>query len=422
MAAATTGPLTLGQLSQLRDTASLPPDARYQANVWRVGPLPPGVSVAAIRDAVIAIRARHAALRSTYHLDTVEQVVRPAGELDYELPVVPVPDGAVPDVFAYRLVRLLTTHAFDLTVEEPWRIVVVTTDGVPSHLLSVLHHVAVDLWSERLVTSDYETLLSGGSFTEPAASPLELALAQHSPAGLAERAASADYLREVYTAAARTPARGLVASPKVLVNAVLDSRIAVTGAMARAAEIRSVAPSFSVPSLILAAFCHAAHRIFGVADILVHTLSNNRLQPGSATLVSNMVQWARLVSQYTPGEPFEDFAARVHENSLRAYRFGCYDVDLDQAIRQEVESTVGPIGCEISLNYAQAEPDPLPADVSHWRLRKVPAPYYGGPAFYLMVYYGTSHLELTGRTRLEDVSHGDMEAFLRTIHELLLPR
>lgn len=416
-----TGPLTFGQLSQLRDTAGLPQAARHQANVWRAGQLPPGVTAAGVRRAVTAIRARHSGLRSSYHLDESTQVVRPIGDGEQPVAVVASPGTAPAALFAERLARLLASREVDLTTEEPWRVVVVTENGEPSHLVTVVHHIAADLWSENLIASDFEHLLGGGVFTTPADSPLDLALAQHSPRKQAERTATEDYLREVYTAAAaQTPAGDRTAAPMVTVNAVLDSRAAVAGAAEQAARLRLRSPSFSVPSLVLAAFCYTAHRTLGAADILVHTLSNNRLQPGAATLVGNMVQWAHLVSQYTDGEPFDEFAARLHDNAVHAYRFGCYDVDVDDRIRHEVETTIGPIGCEISLNYAQAEPAALPAHAPDPRLRAVPAPYYGGPEFYLMAYYG-SHVELTGRTRLEQFSHPEMEEFLLSLHELLLP-
>jgi hypothetical protein len=420
MAETVTGPLTFGQLSQLRDTASLPPDARYQANVWRAGQLPPGATAAAIRRAVTAIRARHAGLRSCYHLGEFTQTVRPVGDDEQPVAVVASPTELPAPVFAERLARLLASREVDLTTEEPWRVVVVTEDGRPSHLVTVVHHIAADLWSENLIAADFEHLLSGGEFTTPADSPLDLAVAQHSPRRQSERTATEDYLREVYTAAARTPAGDRRAAPMVTVNAVLDSRAAVTGAAQRAAHLRSRSPSFSVPSLVLAAFCYTAHRALGAADILVHTLSSNRLHPGAATLVGNMVQWAHLVSTHEDGEPFEEFAYRLHDNAVRAYRFGCYDVDADDRIRREIETTAGPIGCEISLNYAQAEPATLPTSAPDPRLRAVPAPYYGGPEFYLMAYYGT-HVELTGRTRLEGFTHPEMEEFLLSLHELLLP-
>ncbi|MFC5286564.1 condensation domain-containing protein [Actinokineospora guangxiensis] len=420
MAETVTGPLTFGQLSQLRDTASLPPDARYQANVWRAGQLPPGATAAGIRRAVTAIRARHAGLRSCYHLEEFTQTVRPVGDEEQPVAVVAAPAETPAPVFAERLARLLASREVDLTTEEPWRVVVVTEDGRPSHLVTVVHHIAADLWSENLIAADFEHLLGGGEFSTPADSPLELALAQHSPRRHAERTATEDYLREVYTAAAQTPARDRGAAPMVTVNAVLDSRAAVAGAARRAADLRAHSPSFSVPSLVLAAFCHTAHRVLGATDILVHTLSSNRLHPGAATLVGNMVQWAHLVSTHQDGEPFEEFACRLHDNAVRAYRFGCYDVDADDRIRRDVESTIGPIGCEISLNYAQAEPAALPTTAPDLRLRAVPAPYYGGPEFYLMAYYG-SHVELTGRTRLERFTHPEMENFLLSLHELLLP-
>lgn len=421
---AQTGPLNHGQLSQLRDDESLPPAGRHQPNVGRAMPLPDGVPVARLREAMRRLAVRHPALRTTYLLDDparLRQVVHPADAVVVDLPEVAVPAGADAGAFAEEHTETLKRQVFDLTRELPWRAAVITREGRPTHLVTVIHHIAADLWSEGLLGRDLGALLAGGEPTGPVDCPLDLALAQHSARGRAAQQATERYLREVYTAAASAVVPDVVAAPMVRVNAVLDSRIAVTGAARRAAELRATVPSLSVPGLILAAYAWTVHGTMGVADLMISSLVNNRLQPGSAELVGNMVQWARVISHRDPGQSFEAYAGELHHATLEAYRHGCYDVDLDSRVRHEVEETVGPIRFEINYNYAQYEPEPLPADAPPWRIRKVPAPYYGGPGFYLVAYLGSSHLELTGRTRWQGLRHAEMETFLSDVHELLQP-
>lgn len=419
----TTGPLTRGQLSQLRDDESLPPEGRHQPNVPRARPLVGAIPLSRVHHAMHRVRARHPALRTTYDLadpDRLRQVVHPADAESAEIPQVAVPAGADPTDFAEGYARELASRVFDLTAEEPWRVAVVTLDGRPTHLVTAIHHIAADLWSENLLAEDLLTLLSGGEPTAPVDSPLDLATAQHSARGRADHAETEAYLRDVYTAAAATSAAAVLTSPKVLVNAVLDSRTAVRGAALRAAELRATIPGMSVPNLVLAAFCYTTHRVMGVDSLMISSLCNNRMYPGAARMVGNMVQWARVMSHHQPEQGFDEYAGHLHRAALRAYRHACYDVDVDTRIRHDVESTVGPIHFEVNYNYAQYEPERLPADAPQWRVRKVPAPYYGGPGFYLVAYYG-SHLELTGRTRWEGFSHAQMEAFLTEVHRLLLP-
>jgi len=415
----TTGPLTFGQLSQLRDADSQPPEGRHQVNVKRVTPLDTGVSAEALRHAAHRLRARHEGLRTTYDLHDparLRQLVHPPGHpVPVDIPEIAVPAGEDPRAFADRLAEQLQARLFDLATEEPWRIAIVTVAGRPAYFVTVLHHIIADLWSDTVIAEDFQALLDDQEPRGPAGSPLQLARAQHA----ANRQADEAYQRQVYTRAAAASAFDAVASPKVLVNAVLDTETAFLAAARKAAAPGASIPGLSMPSLTLAAYCYAAHRTLGVDNIMVSALTSNRWYPGTARLVGNMVQWARIPSRHIEGQPFEEFARQLHENSLLGYRHACYDVDTDDRIRREVASTAGPIGLEINLNYAPIEPEPLTEDTPDGQVVDVPVPYYGGPAFYLIVNHG-HRLRLIGRTRWVGFEHAAMSAFLTEIHDILV--
>lgn len=408
----TAEPLTFGQLSIWRDVERIPPESRHQANIGRVLPLPPGLSVDGLRDAFAVLRSRHESLRTRYDFadpDVPRQILNPPADF-VDIPHVKVPAGADPDEVANELADELTAQCFDLSTEESWRAVIVVADNGPTHIVLVLHHIAVDLWSVDILRDEFQALLEGREIPESTASLRELAAAQHSAKWEGRRDAAAAHLREVFTVAAVASTGEVDDGPSALVRANGCSRVALATSDAHAAAL-----GITAPSLMLASYCYAAHQLTGVPDILVNTMTTNRLFPGIARLVSSMNQWARMISHHA-GEPFADFARQIHWGSTRAYRHGCYSVDVDAAIRREVESTIRPIRPEFSFNYVRIdapEPDPGP----DWAVTKLPS-VTGGPSFYLVATQGGT-LDLTARTRWPDFSDADMATFLTTVHTLI---
>jgi hypothetical protein len=424
---AVTGPLSYGQLSVWRDVELFPPEGRHQANICRLEKITTPLTADQIQAAFGQLRRRHEALRTTYDLsrpDRLRQVVRPPGSEPARLTEVPVPVGGDPDAVAEAAAAGLTGRPFDLSTEESWRLAAVVRGGRVTHLILVVHHIAVDKWAEDLLERDLQALLTGQPTSTPAGSPLDLARAQHSAAWRDRRHGAEEHLRRVYTTAARAATAPVATAGVATVKVNLRSWTGLAAARAKAGALRASAPSFSLPSLVLAAYCHTAHQVTGATDILVNAMTANRLHAGTATMVSSMNQWARMVSHHVPGEPFDRFALRLHDDSLTGYRHGCYDVDLDVRLRREAEASGGPIGAEIFFNYVQstAAPDEedTAADRPDWRVRRLPANFLGGPAFYLVASQG-HRLELTARTRWSDVDGVAMEGFLTGVHDLLFP-
>jgi hypothetical protein len=416
VSAISTAPFTFGQLSVWRDVEQLPDEKRHEANISRVSPIDADVSVAEVLGAFGRLRSRHEALRTTYVLDDParpRQIVHPAGELEPALRLVTVEAGADPIDVARRVGEETAGRPFDLALEESWRATVLITDGRPSHLVLVLHHIAVDFWALTLLRDDFQALL-GAQTPAPPDSPRDLALAQRSDQWLVRRAAAEKHVREVYTIAAHAPAFDVVESPAAAVKATLRSHIAPAAASVKAESLK-----ISVPSLVLAAYCFAVHQITGVDDILVNTMCANRIYSGTAALVSSMNQWALFVSQRTAGESFDQFAQRVHWASLRAYRRGCYDPDQAARIREDVATSVGPIGPEFFFNFvATGVPPAAVSPTPAWYVEKQPPLRTGGHSFYLVATQGDD-LALSGRVMWEGFDDAALENFLITIHEAL---
>lgn len=423
-----TGPLSFGQLSVWRDVELFPPEGRHQANITRIEPLGGTFYPDQIEAAFARVRRRHEGLRTTYELaepERLRQVVRSVDAVPAPVTQVPVPPGADPDAVAAATAAELGGQPFDLATEEPWRLaVVVSGGGRASHLVLILHHIAADHWAEDLIENDLKAALAGQPAAVPAGSPLELARAQHGPAWRERRAAAEGHLRGVYTAAARGGLPPVPLAPTAAVKANLRSWTGLAGAAATAAALRARAPSLSLPSVVLAAYCHTVHRTTGVPTLLVNAMAANRVHAGTPTMVSSMNQWARIVSHHVPGEPFAEYVLRLHADSLAGYRHGCYDVDLDVALRREAERVYAPIGAEVCFNFVQSTATP-DEDDRHppergWLLRHLPAAFLGGPAFYLVASQG-HRLELTARTRWRDFDDAAMADFLAGVHDLVVP-
>ncbi|MFC5286561.1 condensation domain-containing protein [Actinokineospora guangxiensis] len=413
------GPMNFGQLSVWRDVEEFPAEKAYQANMVRVVPLD-GVATATVRAVVERLRARHAALRTVYDFAdpaAPRQHVRPADSAGLVFREVGPRDGEDAEAAAARIADEMEHESFDLTTDESLRTAIVVVDGEGTHGVFALHHIAADMWSLDLLRGEVDALLRGDEPAGDAPSPLDLALAQHSERWAPRREAAARHLREAFTAAAQAAVPGIALAEAATARANLRSRVAGPTAEAKAAAL-----GISVPSLVLAAYCREAHRISGAEHVLINTMTTNRLHPGTATLVSSLNQWARVIS-HRGADDFTAMAASLHWSSMRSFRYGCYDVDTEARIRAEVEAGTGPIHPEFHFNFvdspAPADPPDADDELSETKVSALPATYVGGPGFYLVATSG-GDFHLTARTRWAGFTDADMAAFLRAVHENLI--
>jgi hypothetical protein len=420
---AETAPLTFGQLSVWRDVDQLPAGQRHAGNLLRTAPVGAGVSVADLLGAFRGLRARHEALRTTYDFSDAaspRQIVSPPGTGDVPVRCVTVDAGMDFEAAAAEIGKDMELQALDLSTEESWRIAILIADGRPVHLAVVLHHIAVDIWALNLLDKDFRALLSGDRLgLSPA--PSQLAIAQHSPQWRSRRESAQEHQRAALTAVARAGGPPVPESPAQAVRASLTSRVALAEASALASSLR-----ISVPSLVLAAYCFAAHQVSGSSDILVKAMCANRVYPGTSALLTSMNQWGLCASQANAGEPFGTFAQRAHWASVRAQRHSCYDPDAAAVIRGEVAATVGAIGPEFSFNYVHTEPADAPPAQSEpigplWSVHHEPPRNTAGPAFFLVATQGAS-LSLGSRVMWDGFDATALETFLLTVHALMTGR
>lgn len=321
----TTAPLTFGQLSVWRDIDGLPRERWHEGNVSHGFDLPKPVSRRQLAAIATTLAQRHPSLRTL--IDPTEpprQLVQPAEVIED----VPVVFGDLEDAEA-RADELKHT-AFDLSRDRPFRILAVATgpeidDPDAENINRVyycLHHIAADGWSIGLLLMDTFALLGQGELQpSPPHTLLEEAVRQRSsPAEAARVKAAQKHFRAIYAADAtsfldRDAGRGGL-------EAAIESPVLYQQAR-RLAEAEKV----SLSTLFTAAFADAVSRYCRPGPIRMGLMAGNRLTERWRAHVTSMNQLALMLVSPDPSGPLVDQFADVGINTMRAYRFGHYDVD-----------------------------------------------------------------------------------------------
>ncbi|MEU5093678.1 amino acid adenylation domain-containing protein [Streptomyces sp. NPDC020996] len=129
---------------------------------------PAGTEEAALRRAVTRLVERHDPLRTRYEMDGrgLHAVVLPAAEAVPDFTVV----DTVPDGVAGQL-RAALAEGFDLASAPPVRYRLIRDGGPEQLLLMVVHHIAGDGWSSRLIERDLRAFVAAGPSDSPAGLP-----------------------------------------------------------------------------------------------------------------------------------------------------------------------------------------------------------------------------------------------------------
>ena len=310
-------PFTFGQLSLWRSITGLPPEVCNLPQIWM---LPTTATTASVEYALGAIEDRHESLRTRYEPNgehgLTQAVWEPAAvSLDV------VEAGDEPGAAAEAAAERLAADPFDLTVDRPWRASLVTSRGIPSHLVICFHHIAVDAWAINQLNEELLALLAGRALADTAPNSRELAAEQWSEGRQNRRRSARKYWEQIFEAAP--------AMEKETALDALSSRWARLGSEAAADAADEIATRLkvSVPSVVLAAFALALGRHTGRDELLIAIYTNNRSDPRWETLVAAQNQIIPLLVKLDPGEEFDEVVRRLHWETLRSYRHGSYNVD-----------------------------------------------------------------------------------------------
>jgi len=405
-----TFPATVGQLSVWRDLDKIPPERRWEANLTFIWDLPPGHWDAGdVWAALGAIGMRHGSLRTMYVAgadgfprqrltdDTAESLLEQVRQGTAD-----VADRAATETAELQ-------RAIDPTVELPWRAWILTDAGEPTQVLIVIHHLAADGPASLVMQDDFVRYLTGEeSVTDPvpAPGPLEMALDQQG--GGSGRLRTAErYWRRTLAAAPRLLPDGPAAE---VVGATVHTGIPMPMAHDGAAKLE-VSPA----SVLLTAYYRALCSVTGRTAHLLFPMSSNRFEERQAMVVTSLNQWAPLVLDLDPDEPFAALASKVHWKTFNALKNGVCSPDAIMAVRAEQEGQEPPVDPGYYYNPMLAPPGfPSTDAVAKPSVEWAPPARATGPGFYV-IGRGLASLNLTVRINRPGWDRPAVERFVAAL-------
>ncbi|MEE4545582.1 condensation domain-containing protein [Streptomyces sp. V4-01] len=319
---ARSGPVTVGQANMRRCVLR---DDPAHLNACLVLPVPDGVGLDALADAVRVLALRHESLRTLYPVDPeLQQVVLGEGGFTLRVHEADEADGPPGDV-ARAVGERLRSVRFEPRTELPLRAAVVTAGGRPRHMVLVLCHIAVDAAGIDLLTAEWHAVLAGRALPEPpAVQPVDLALTEHSELGRRRLASSLRYWENQL----RTTPQSMFAVPGVGPCDWMLGRLRVRSrSAARALTVVAERTGTSRATLVLAAMCALlAHRL-GQRTVVVATPAANRFLPELADYIGTVAQDGLVSVRTDDVATFDELAARVRGRALAALRHSWFDYD-----------------------------------------------------------------------------------------------
>ncbi|GAB4583083.1 hypothetical protein Ntsu_09150 [Nocardia sp. IFM 10818] len=288
------------------------------------------LDVAALRQAVADIMARHEVLRTVYpEADGIaHQVVLPAEQAVVELAPEAVELAALPE----RIGALLA-EGFDVTGEIPLRVKLFQLDaeGAEHVIVLVAHHIAADGWSMGPLARDLMTAyISRSAGSEPHWRPLpvqyaDYALWQREVLGSEEDseslvAAQADYWR---TQLADLPDElNLPADrPRPPVQSFRGGAVTFPISAEVHEGLRRIAreQNATVFMVVHSALAVLLARLSGTADIAIGTPIAGRGEAELDDLIGMFVNTLVLRTRVDGAEPFTELLARAKDTDLQAF-------------------------------------------------------------------------------------------------------
>ncbi|WP_214102957.1 condensation domain-containing protein [Acrocarpospora catenulata] len=318
------GPLTMGQANMVRCVRTDPPE---HMNYQVIRPLPQGVTVASLAEAVGVLLSRHESLRTLF-TDTTQEVLA-EGTLSVE----------VCEEAAAEVARRLQGGRFEVESEIPLRVAVITAGGVPEQVVLVTTHSAVDAIGLAVLLAEWDQLVLGKPLPPVTApQPVDVAGTEASPASR-RRAEAA--LRYWETQLRRIPHSTLTVSVDDTGTDWLLPRLRVrSAAAARALRRITVRTGVSGSAAVLGALATLAGLRGGADTVPVLSISANRFRPELREYVGPLAQDA-LVPVELDHESFDGVLGGVRSGTLAAYQNSRFDAAALIEIMERVQRERG---------------------------------------------------------------------------------
>ena len=288
--------------------------------------LEPGTRLEDIAEDLRYLMTRFPALRTRLRFGTGErpvQVLFDSGQIVLELFDAGGTDGTgevshgAPERVAAAVEAQYRRSAFHFADDWPVRMALVLSNGVPTHRVAIMCHLALDAAGVRVMlreAAQRDTTPSTGQ------QPLDQARWQCSPAGLRQNAAALQYWENLIRS---VPARrvGDLGAPRQPVRWCGEFT-----SPALQMAIRAIAARVGVDTsvVLLVVYAVALARITGVNPVVTRPLVSNRFRPGLAEVVCTVVQGGILALDVADAT-VDDTIRRAQRTVMTACKHAYYD-------------------------------------------------------------------------------------------------
>ncbi|MEY9860628.1 hypothetical protein ABH935_006265 [Catenulispora sp. GAS73] len=291
-------------------------------------PLAPGTRVEDVAAELAYLHSRYQSMRTRLVFGdladgAVRQWVAAAGETFLE--VYDTPPSQEPDALAARVEAVYRQRPYDLRAEWPVRMAVVRSGGVCTHLVVLMHHLALDAGGAAVMMRE----VAGREQTAPTGmQPLEQAAWQASEAGRRHDARTLRYFAKALDRLADGLPPVLKPGPRrprhwagCLVSPALAGAVATVGAR------RTVDDAAVLTAVTAIAFA----RVTGADRVLMRPRVGNRFRPALADVVCFVAQSGLLVLELGD-TTFDEAVDRARGATLAALKNAYFDPDALEAM------------------------------------------------------------------------------------------
>ena len=281
-------------------------------------PLAPGTSLEDVAAELAYLHGRYQSMRTRLAVDEhgVCQEVAPSGETFLE--VFDTAPNQDPETLAERVEAVYRRRPYDLRTEWPVRMAVVRSGGTSTHLVVLMHHLALDAGGAAVMVREVAVRESA----EPdGMQPLEQAAWQSSQAGLRHSDRALRYFAEALDRLAAGPAPALRPGPLrprhwcgQLVSPALASAVAAVAARC------AVDDSAVLTAVTATAFA----RLAGTDRVLMRPRVGNRFRPALGGAVCFVAQSGLLVLELG-GATFDEAVDRARGATMAAMKNAYFD-------------------------------------------------------------------------------------------------
>ncbi|WP_194917772.1 condensation domain-containing protein [Catenulispora rubra] len=291
-------------------------------------PLAPGTRVEDVAAELAYLHSRYQSMRTRLVFGdppdgAVQQWVASEGETFLE--VYDTPPGQDPDALAARVEAVYRHRPYDLRVEWPVRMAVVRSGGACTHLVVLMHHLALDAGGAAVMMRE----VAAREHAEPTGmQPLEQAAWQASEAGRRHDGRTLRYFARALDRLAAGPPPTLKPGPRrqrhwsgCLISPALADAVATIGAR------RAVDDAAVLTAVTAIAFA----RVAGTDRVLIRPRVGNRFRPALSDVVCFVAQSGLLVLELGD-TTFDEAVDRARGATLAAVKNAYFDPDALEAM------------------------------------------------------------------------------------------